>query len=361
MVSCPSRQESLTAKSVKFRRMNVKHLAMMLTVCLVSALFGQTTWPHEPPGSTLIADWDISALSGKGFNTNAGNATIIDDATAPGSPSKVLECRRNSNQTGGCTHWRGGFAPNQMDIYVGFWWKPSNPFYGWAVGNQKLVYMQMYDQTLDLGMKGPQGGPFTLGFGNQGLNNGHVAGCEREPTSCVFANNHLPIALGQWHQVEFIIKRSTSLTSRNGSFTVWMDNKLAGQALNINTGRVYEQFNFLQAWDSPIWLPQMEWHRFDHVRMSIPNGATSGIQEKGLPVVASPLTVEPKAGKMAFRMSQPGAYELSVHDISGRAVWRHEGNGEAVWNHGGKLTRGVYLVRAEQNGKSLITRYSHIW
>ncbi len=120
-------------------------------------------------------------------------------------------------------------------------------------------------------MKGTQGGPFTLGFGVQGGDNGQRPECV-EPSSCVLANKHLPIKLGAWHKVEVFIRRSKTASSQDGEFRMWLDDAVAGEALNINTGSRFEQFNFLQAWDSPIPLPQTEWHRFDHVHLSQPNG-----------------------------------------------------------------------------------------
>lgn len=62
------------------------------------------------------------------------------------------------------------------------------------------------------------------------------------------------------------------------------------------------------------------------------------------------LTAETKKRSVLFRPSGTEAFSLSVCDLSGREVWRYLGTGEAVWNHGGKLRKGVYLVRAEQNG-----------
>lgn len=75
----------------------------------------------------------------------------------------------------------------------------------------------------------------------------------------------------------------------------------------------------------------------------------------------SQLSVRTRNRSIAFHMAQGAPSTISVYDLSGREIWRHTGTGGAVWNHGGKLTKGVYLVRTEQNGKILTASYCHVW
>ncbi len=92
------------------------------------------------------------------------------------------------------------------------------------------------------------------------------------------------------------------------------------------------------------------------------SGCTSGIEGmKELAVNGLQLTAEPRMTSVTFRISQSGSCSIAVYDLSGREVWRHTGRGGAVWNHGGSLRKGVYLVRAEQNGKSISRNYCHVW
>ena len=79
------------------------------------------------------------------------------------------------------------------------------------------------------------------------------------------------------------------------------------------------------------------------------NGTSIAAQSQR--IRADNLRIEPSAGSVHFGLPEANEYQLGVYDLSGREVWRHKGNGEVIWNHGGKLRKGVYLVRGVQNGK----------
>ena len=54
---------------------------------------------------------------------------------------------------------------------------------------------------------------------------------------------------------------------------IYRNPRPGGEVYNLNTGSQFENFEFVQAWDAPIPLPQTEWHRFDHVRVVDTHGA----------------------------------------------------------------------------------------
>lgn len=87
----------------------------------------------------------------------------------------------------------------------------------------------------------------------------------------------------------------------------------------------------------------------------------TGIAGTRLAVNSLQLTAEPGRESLIFRAPPNVKASIEAFDLSGREVWRHTGSGEAVWNHGGKLRKGVYLVRTEQNGKTMKISYCHIW
>lgn len=99
------------------------------------------------------------------------------------------------------------------------------------------------------------------------------------------------------------------------------------------------------------------------------SGAASIAQEKQLNDYGIGIMANGAADRVDFnlRFAKDGKFSVKVFDLQGKSVWNYSAANtknnfaDAVWNHGGNLTKGVYLVRAEQNGKSLTTRYSHIW
>lgn len=98
------------------------------------------------------------------------------------------------------------------------------------------------------------------------------------------------------------------------------------------------------------------------------SGCTSGIEEsRESPFEgkregqSQDMKVESRTGIVRFNLPEAGAYSLRVYDLTGREIWRNAGHGEAVWNHGGNLKRGVYLVRAVQNGRTMRTNYCSMW
>lgn len=77
-------------------------------------------------------------------------------------------------------------------------------------------------------------------------------------------------------------------------------------------------------------------------------------------VNAPRLTAEQGATGVRFQMQGAGTFSLAVYDLAGREVWKHSGSEEAVWNPGGVLRRGVYFVRAEQNGNHLFAKFNNL-
>lgn len=96
--------------------------------------------------------------------------------------------------------------------------------------------------------------------------------------------------------------------------------------------------------------------------LSIVASGSAGVAPRGELFVAGldRIRINGKAGAVAFQMPQPGKYTVSIFDFTGREVWKQVGTGEAIWSHGGKIKKGVYMVRAEQNGRILNSNYCNI-
>lgn len=160
---------------------------------------------------------------------------------------------------------------------------------------------------------------------------------------------------------------SATLTAEGGkapyNWTISSGSLLPGLSLNKATGVISGtpttggKCSFtVKVLDSSV--PPLEATKPLYIIASGTSSIQNGMQ---LPIDGSRLTMEVKRGSVRFALPQSGASAISVYDLSGREVWRNAGNGEAFWNHGGNLKRGVYLVRAEQGGKTMSTNYCHVW
>lgn len=360
-------------------------LVVLTMLAAVSTICG-ATWPNQPAGSTLLSDFDFSAKTGSGWTKVYDGGAIVNDPTAPVSPPGVLQYTWNHSAGYGDVSNTNFFFPGGADnYYIGFWWKPSNPFTGWQTSQNKINLIRNEpDGHIYLLMSGPQAGnAYVLNFTTtwrsySGVSNSHLAGggtwCDAAGICNVFPNaGSGTVTLGAWQLLEYYIQRSTTVTSRNGILRWWLNGKLAGNYTNINTPRsLFSEVQFAPVWDAmeTRYPNAVDRHWFDHVHVAKTNGnppITSLVRDGNklsaemLTVNSSRLTAEPGFASVRFQMTQKGTHSLSVFDLSGREVWKHSGSGEAVWNHGGNLKKGVYLVRVEQNGKTSNTNYCHVW
>ncbi len=196
---------------------------------MVPAL-GTASWPNEPPGFTTITDNSFNAPDDSGWaliDNTQSLATRSVDPTAPFSPPGVLEYRYPIGFPGGI----GPAAeyidlPNLRNVYVGAWWKVSNPWQGHPSNVNKVeiffpdeggdVYMVMY---------GTPGGPYELRV---------IPQFKNMPSDWMMPNvNHVPVTLGVWHRVEWLLMYNTSPFVANGVIRWWLDGKLLGDYRNV--------------------------------------------------------------------------------------------------------------------------------
>lgn len=441
-------------------------ICVLVLLIFASILVAQTAWPNEPAISTLLSDFNFDTKAGSGWTpTYPGGGTIVAENTAPASPANVLQHTWNHSGTGNDAQPRFAFPSGTREFYVGFWWRPSNPFYGWQ-GNDLQKIALIEDDHTYIGMKSPRGclggcGPYHIGLYMDLRNdNRHIYTNGWGEGECCNNNVSNPdIILGQWHLVEIYGRTSTTESSQDGVYRLWMDRQLIVNYANVNFwNRTFSQLLLTSIWDhgDPCVVNGQscaDYHQYDHVRVSIPNGApapffisTSSLPSaqsgkpysatlqasggktpyswtissgnllpelslnkstgviSGVPTTAGKCTftakvmdasvpakeltksysiiasgtsevasrspkstngnrigISSRAGAVAFQMPQGGEYKISVFDLSGSEIWRHVGTGEAVWNHGGELQRGVYVLRAEQNDRTLKASYCHIY
>jgi len=233
-----------------------------------------SVWPNEPPGFTAVTDYGfdndepaiLNGPVGAGWAVGAndsGYVTRIADPTAPFSPPSLVQYRWPAGWSNQIPEGMGflhfDLDPTQR-LYIGFWWKASDPWQGHINGPNNILYLATPSSgTLFLTMYGPPGGPFVLrvfpGF-NSSL------GRWLDPNV-----NATSVALGQWHRVELLVDYSSS----PGHVQWWMDGTVMGDysddpapAEGINQVRVH-----------PVWggaetvaKTETDFFWYDHIHVS---------------------------------------------------------------------------------------------
>src|SRR5687768_16774712 len=124
------------------------YILILLLTLVPSAVFAQT-WPNLPSGASIFATNPMNDGCGgvSGFNCDYNDkytgAIIQDSAPGPGAtpPNSLQYIRTHSTtQNGGLYSVLGYNFPGTglKSLYVGLWWKMSNPFYGWNICQNKL-------------------------------------------------------------------------------------------------------------------------------------------------------------------------------------------------------------------------------
>jgi hypothetical protein len=196
-------------------------------------------------------------MTGWGINFNTGNTSIVSDAGAPYSPTSVIQFKYPAG-------FAGGTAPATVyypmaatqNVYAGFWWKPSSPWQGHSSNVNKIAFFYSNVGPIYLAMYGPPGGPYELRV-EQALTGMGL------PVIWYTSNvNHVPVVLGAWHKVEWLV---------NGTrISVWMDGVLLIDytTFPIVTG------GFVEFQLSPTWggvgdaKTETDYYWYDHVRLS---------------------------------------------------------------------------------------------
>lgn len=230
-------------------------------------------WPNEPGNFTVLTEHNWSTRSGNGWNPDFTTGQIVSDPTAPFSPPNVLfESWVNHNFPNVSKSYYL-FPAGVSYFYLGCWWKPSNPFYGWLnVQTQKIFLLEGTHTYLSMFRTSGTGASsvYTLLVTPDGAaqNNTHIGGTLGGTT--FFPNvTSISVPLGQWNRLEWLYKMSTTSTSRDGEIHWWMNNTKMGQYTNVNTGvRTVSQMYYHHVWDQVDPQQVTDSHWLDHVRIS---------------------------------------------------------------------------------------------
>ena len=221
-------------------------------------------WANRPSGFTLLTDtpWSPLTPAGWAINNRGGHASIITDATAPVSPTNVLEMRYPIGFSG------DGVAPateyyifhgSPRELYIGFYWKPSNPWQGHPSNINKILFVMFADgRNITLKMDGPPGGPYYLRCTLEG-----------DATTNYNAQNKIAVKLGVWHKVELYVKMDSYYGAGDGIARWWMDGQRIGSYTNLRYPNFsgFEEFQFSPTWGgrSTVSKTENDYFRFDHI------------------------------------------------------------------------------------------------
>lgn len=202
-------------------------------------------FPNEPSGTTPLMDWGHNALTGGGWYDiyNGYMTSIISDGTAPLSPSNVLQQRFPQGLVGGYGGGGGNTCPfptfYPQGLFYGFWMKIDTNYEHHPVLT-KIAWIHTRNgntpqtNNLFMGMAGAGSGLARLSIHWQWADgqpdNSHLGfvGSGYRDSSLTFSHN-------TWVKVEWLFRASTSLTSRNGLYQLWMNNTLACNVTDLNT------------------------------------------------------------------------------------------------------------------------------
>lgn len=238
-------------------------------------------WPNEPIGMTILSDWGHNAVTGGGWYDVYGGFTtsVVTDATAPLSPSNVLQQRWAQGLVGGNGGGGGSlfaFPRAYGSMYWGTWMKvdanfenhPSGSKLGWIHTTLNGTPQQ---NQLFYSMTGT--GPYALRltYQNGTVDNTHLGGDSPRGTVNLSPSSAGQFVGGQWVKIEHYFRPSTTNTAQNGIWKLWVNGVLAVNVLTLNTEAIQpDSVSRITIWggtggiksrDSYIW--------WDHERVSV--------------------------------------------------------------------------------------------
>jgi len=185
------------------------------------------TWPNEPAGWTVVTDYDMHALNDGGWlnvypqDVVNGKISIAVDPAAPFSPPSVWQVMYPIGMASGSAPATVYYdAAYGQELYMGFWWKPSNPWqdadasgvskiaFLFAQGGHGQMYIMMY------GIGSPRRLVVETEFPGDNRN--------------LYPNvNNPDPTLGVWHRIEIYARYS------GGIVKWWMDGALVGSYTGV--------------------------------------------------------------------------------------------------------------------------------
>lgn len=234
----------------------------------------------EPAGFTIITDRPFNAkIEDNWRDRGDGLFTIVNDASAPHSPSSVGQALLPAGFIGGRGPINTAYVTGQLNysqIYASFWIKLSPNFVGGQTnGVNKIFHIWI------------NGGSVVV-FSAQGQGDNPIKpqmrlqNVEADPRGVSFNLNpnitpQSFIKRGQWHRVDLLLKANTPGV-RNGEVTWYLDGTKAGEYKDVGfisssnpiAGAVnWQQFSWNPTYGGPADTVQADQYiRMDHIYLS---------------------------------------------------------------------------------------------
>jgi hypothetical protein len=226
---------------------------------------GAGPWPHEPGGFSVISDQPWDAVASLDWTLEFGVLPlIVPDATAPLSPPDVLQITYPVGfASGSAPSTVVHSLPGTRQLYVGMWWKSSNPWQGNDSNANKIQYVFTNGSgSVFMVMYGRPGGPYELRVFPQ-FNTSSDVWLTPNVAS-------VPVTLGQWHKIEWVLVYNTTTDPPNGICRWWLDGQLIGDYTNVR----YPSEPLYQYKVAPVFGgnggPKIEtdYYWYDHIHLS---------------------------------------------------------------------------------------------
>ena len=256
-------------------------------------------WPNRPSGANTINDWGHDAVVGNGwtdaYDTTGYQVTIQSDATAPLSPPSVLQQRFPAGLVGGNGGGGGpilNFGATYPDIYQGFWFRTACNFTNHPVLT-KIAWFHTSANNIFLALKGGASGPYYLSLNWQwadnapsnlhlgALGSGAIDGAAGQFSRC------------QWVRVEWYFRPSTTLSSLDGRYHLWVNGAHVAGTNQLNTPDStrpgISSASYITVWGGTgSTMPAETYLYWDHTHL-----ATGGTVAGGSPPPPSPTIDNP--------------------------------------------------------------------
>ena len=230
---------------------------------------------NEPAGMTVISERPFNALNELGCNDANGGGTIVTDATAPKSPSNVLQIllRAGFGEGGGPFAGDYTFSTNYRTIYVSYWAKYSSNWYGPSSNINKTFYLftSLGAPSIVFDMDAGGNAPMQPVIAGQDILAGGIGGDAANP----FWTPNLTTAIaarGQWHHIEFIVVGNTA-GNRDGSIDWYLNGVHVGHYTGIqfqSGNTVWNMFHYtlLYTGTNNSNPPADQYNWWDHIYLS---------------------------------------------------------------------------------------------
>ena len=153
---------------------------------------GGSIWPNEPAGFVTLTDQPWNAIVGGGWNRRPGGT----DSSSRCERADVADERTDLYPIGlvdGVAPATQYYPVSTKEIFIGLWWKPSNPWQGDISNVNKIQFLQVQNSSVYMAMYRSEGRARTSWM---------CSGPNRAPAWLTPNVNSGVVTLGQWHRLE---------------------------------------------------------------------------------------------------------------------------------------------------------------